>query len=160
MTSPGERTSFWSGLTTAREIAAAAGARTVGTQHVLLAVLRRADPDAVDVLHAAAIDEDTVAATLRGIAGTGCRNRPVPVEWVSVSPRVLALVRAAGRRSAGNTRETGPTDLAVLDALLGGDEPSLAHLVLTGLGAHQRLRFAMRARRARVDDAGGGLVDA
>jgi hypothetical protein len=155
VTSNGERAPFWPGLGTAREIAAAAGVRSVGTQHVLLAILRRGG-DATAALHAGGVDEDAVHGALRGIAGTGCRSGAVHVDWVSVSPRVLALVRVAA--CAGGTGTV--TDLDVLDALLRAEEPSLAHLVLSALGAHRRVRLALPARRTRVDPAGGGLVDA
>ncbi|WP_018331938.1 hypothetical protein [Actinomycetospora chiangmaiensis] len=100
MTVNGERALFWPGLATARELAAEAGARTVGTQHLLLAVLRRAEADAA------------------------------------------------------------AADCQVLDALLAEHEPSLAHLVLTALGAHRRVRLARQTRRTRLDGADGDLVDA
>ncbi|WP_433802723.1 hypothetical protein [Actinomycetospora sp. CA-084318] len=137
-------------MPTARAIAAAAGARSVGTQHVLLAVLRRRAADTAALLDAGGVEEDAVTAALHGIAGTGCRTGAVPVERVPVSPRVLALVRAADRPDAGSG---SVSDLQLLRALLSDDEPSLAQLALSSLGA---LRRVVRA----LDEAGGDLVGA
>lgn len=148
---------FWPGIATARDIAAAAGDRSVGTQHVLRALLRRGDTDAARILGAAGADEASVVAALSGIAGTGCRTGAVPTERVPVSPRVLALVRAA---SCPDTDTGIVSDLQVLHALLRDDEPSLARLVLSALGADRQVLHALHASSARVDDDGGGLVGA
>ena len=129
----------WPGLRTAREIAAATGARTVGTQHLLLALVRRQDGCAA-VLHG--VDESAVRAALRGIVGTGGRTEAVPAERVSVSPRALAVIREAARRHPASSG-TVP-DLHVLGALLDGDEPSLARLALTSLGTLGRTLRAYR----------------
>ncbi len=153
MTSNDRRVPLWPGLRTARDLAAATGDRSVGTQHVLQALLRRADPYVVAVLAAGGVDETAVVAALSGIAGTGCRTGGVSPERVAVSPRVLALVRAADCPDADAV-----SDLQVLDALLVSDEPSLARRVLDVLGAHRRVLQALRAARTQVDDAGGDLV--
>ncbi|HEY2192117.1 MAG TPA: Clp protease N-terminal domain-containing protein [Actinomycetospora sp.] len=130
----------WPGLAAAREHAAAQGARSVGTQHVLLALLRREAVEAAPLLERAGADHAAVTAALQGITGVGARPVPIPIERISLSPRVGALLR----RASGDTRTT-PDDLAVLDQLLDdGGEPSLAHLVLTSLGARRR---ALAARR-------------
>ncbi|MCD2188013.1 hypothetical protein [Actinomycetospora soli] len=157
MTARGSHVPFWPGMPTARAIAADAGAHGVGTQHVLLALLRRRAADAVAVLDAGGVDEGAVAAALGAVAGTGCRTGAVPTERVTVSPRVLALVRAAGRPDGG----TGPvSDLQLLRALLADNEPSLARLLLSSLGALRRIDRALQDATVRVDDTSGGLVDA
>ncbi|NMO93096.1 Clp protease N-terminal domain-containing protein [Actinomycetospora sp. TBRC 11914] len=145
----------WAGLTAAREHAAAQGASSVGTQHVLLALLRREAVESGTVLRGAGADTPAVVAALQGITGVGARPHPVPVERVSVSPRVGALLR---RASAGTD---APTDLGVLGQLLEeGGEPSLAHLVLTSLGARRRALVALRGATAAaaVGHEGGELV--
>ncbi|MDL5159491.1 hypothetical protein [Actinomycetospora termitidis] len=149
------RVPWWPGLSTARDIAAAAGARSVGTQHVLLALVTRAEPDVAPVLRAGAIDRPAVLAALQGITGTGCRRESVRLDAVAVSPRVLALVREAATRGQ---RAGAVPDLDVLDALLAVEEPSLAALVLTALGSRRRVRTALRRHVQRADDGGGDLV--
>jgi ATP-dependent Clp protease ATP-binding subunit ClpA len=149
-------TSWWPGLATARECAAAAGARSVGSQHVLLALLGRDAESVATVLREAAVDRPSVLAALQGITGTGgARAEPVPVEQVSVSPRVGALLRRAAGGVAGEV-----TDLAVLGELLDDrGEPSVVRVVLTSLGARRRaLRAYRRLTGTRVDDVDGDLV--
>ncbi|GLZ51487.1 Clp protease N-terminal domain-containing protein [Actinomycetospora sp. NBRC 106378] len=155
MTAHGLRVPFWPGIATAREIAAAGGDRSVGTQHVLQALLRHGDTDAATILRTAGADEASVVAALAGIAGTGCRTGAVPTERIPVSPRVLALIRTAGHPSAAHGKVS---DLEVLRALLRDDEPSLARLVLSALGAERHLLHALPTDR--VDDGGGDLVGA
>ncbi|MDT7743401.1 MAG: hypothetical protein QOE59_2479 [Actinomycetota bacterium] len=150
------RTSWWPGLATARECAAAAGARSAGSQHVLLALMGRDAEAVATVLREAGVDRPSVLAALQGITGTGrARAEPVPVEQVSVSPRVGALLRRAAGGVAGEV-----DDLAVLGELLDDrGEPSVVRVVLTSLGARRR---ALRAYRSltgtRVDDVDGDLV--
>lgn len=142
-------------MSAARQHAAAAGVRSVGTQHVLLALLRREAVGSRAVLEDAGADTAAVVAALRGITGVGTRPHPVPVEQVSVSPRVGALLRRASGDAAA------PTDLDVLRQILDdGGEPSLAYLVLTSLGARRRVLVALRdgARTAAAGREDGDLV--
>jgi ATP-dependent Clp protease ATP-binding subunit ClpA len=149
--------SWWPALALARAHAAAAGTRTVGTQHVLLALLST-EGEASAVLARAGVDRAGVLAALQGIAGVGARALPVTVERVSVSPRVGALIRRASHGAPGEI-----TDLAVLGELLDdGGEPSLVQLVLTWLGARRRAVQAYRSATvdtpARIGHTDGNLV--
>ncbi len=148
--------SWWPGLTTARECAAAAGARSVGSQHVLLALLGRDTPPVARVLRATGVSRATVLAAVQGITGIGgARLDPVPVEQVSVSPRVGAMLRRAAGDTLGEI-----DDVDVLGELLDDrGEPSLAHNVLSSLGARRRALQAYRSLVvSRVDQADGDLV--
>jgi ATP-dependent Clp protease ATP-binding subunit ClpA len=150
-------TSWWPALAMARVHAAAAGARSVGTQHVLLALLAT-EGEAAAVLGKAGVNRADVLATLQGITGVGARTEPVALERVAVSPRVAALIRRASRGLPGRI-----PDLAVLGELLDdGGEPSLVQLILTSLGAQRRAVHAyLRAgiiAPVRSGDAEGDLV--
>jgi hypothetical protein len=141
----------------ARGNAAAAGAHTVGTQHVLLALLATRG-EAAAVLDRAGVDRGRVLAALQGITGVGARATPVDVERVAMSPRVGALIRRASQGAPGEI-----ADLAVLGELLEeGGEPSLVQLVLTSLGARRRAVNAYRTvapvSPARIGNAEGDLV--
>ncbi|MCD2196293.1 Clp protease N-terminal domain-containing protein [Actinomycetospora endophytica] len=151
---------WWPALVLARASAAAAGTRTVGTQHVLLALLAT-DGDAAAVLRRAGVDRATVQAALQGITGVGARPGVIPVERVSVSPRVGALIRRASQGTLGEI-----SDLAVLGALLDdGGEPSVVQLALTSLGARRRVLNAYGSATAatavaptRIGHSDGDLV--
>jgi ATP-dependent Clp protease ATP-binding subunit ClpA len=147
----------WPGLVAARRHAAAQGARSVGTQHVLLALLRRDAVEAAPLLERAGADHAAVMAALQGITGVGARAVPTPIERVALSPRVGALLR----RATGDT-QAPPDDLAVLAELLDdGGEPSIAHLVLSALGARRRALAELRGSAAATVPAGdedGNLV--
>jgi hypothetical protein len=123
---------------------------------VLLALLRREAVESGAVLRDAGADTPAVVAALRGITGVGSRAEPIPVERVAVSPRVGALLRRAAART------DPPTDLDVLGQILeDGGEPSLAHLVLTSLGARRRALVALRevtTTAAAAGRADGDLV--
>jgi hypothetical protein len=98
-----------------------------------------------------------VTAALQGITGVGARPAPTPIERVALSPRVGALLR----RATGDT-QAPPDDLAVLAQLLDdGGEPSIAHLVLSALGARRRALAELRSGTASPVPAGredGNLV--
>jgi hypothetical protein len=149
--------SWWPALTLARTQAAAAGTRSVGTQHVLLALLATGG-EASDVLARAGVDRRGVLAALQGITGVGARAVPIAVERVSVSPRVGALIRRASHGAPGEI-----ADLDVLGELLDdGGEPSVVQLVLTWLGARRRALNAYRSvvpvSPARIGHTDGDLV--
>jgi ATP-dependent Clp protease ATP-binding subunit ClpA len=146
----------WPGLRAAREDAAAQGARSVGTQHVLLALLAPRAGEAAAVLRAAGVDRAAVLATLRAIEGVGARPEQRPIEQVTVSPRVGAMLQRASHGFSAPIE-----DLAVLGELLSeAGEPSLAHLVLTSLGARRRAQAAYRdAARTVVGGTDAGRTD-
>ena len=129
----------------------------MGSQHVLLALMGRDTAAVATVLREAAVDRRSVLAALAGITGTGrARAEPVPVEQVSVSPRVGALLRRASGGVAGEV-----DDLAVLGELLDDrGEPSVVRVALSSLGARRRALRAYRAlTAARVDDLAGPAGD-
>ncbi len=154
MTAERSWTWWWPGLTSARENAAAQGAGSVGTQHVLLALLA-GDGPAAGALATAGVRRASVLASLQGIAGVGARSQPVALERVSLSPRVGAMIRRASRGQPGQI-----DDAAVLGELLDDrGEPSLALSVLTSLGLRRR---AVQAHSdlspVRIDRPDGDLV--
>jgi ATP-dependent Clp protease ATP-binding subunit ClpA len=124
----------------AREVAAEQGAIAVGTQHLLLALLRLPDSAVTEVLRLGGVDYPAVLATLEAIIGIGYRRVPRPVERLHVSCRARAVLDdAAGRAPAGG----GITDRAVLTALVHGDEFSLARLIVRYLGVRGRVLTAL-----------------
>ena len=145
---------WWPGLTSARENAAAQGAGSVGTQHVLLALIA-GHGEAAAALSTAGIHRAPVIAALQGIAGIGARAQPVALERVSLSPRVGAMIRRASQGAPGEIE-----DAAVLGELLDErDEPSLAGLALTSLGLRRRAMHAYRSLApTRIGPGDGDLV--
>lgn len=127
----------WPGLSEARRQAAERGATSIGTQHVLFAVLAGNDDDALAALHAGGVEPGSAADALQTIAGIGSWHEAVDVDTVPVSDRVVHVLEAAAQDRADVRREVRDRD--VLRALLSNDDPAVGHLVVRIVSAPERV---------------------
>jgi ATP-dependent Clp protease ATP-binding subunit ClpA len=133
----------WAGLVEARDEAARTGHRSVGTQHLLLALLATDGPVAA-ALHSAGIETTSVATTLAGIRGGSSwptATDPVDLEVGLRAAEVLRL--AAGHVAAEVMPRVEVSDEQVLRALLAVDDPAIARLVLSYHGARRKVVAAL-----------------
>ena len=120
----------WSGLPEARREAGARGDHSVGSQHLLLALLGRSEGEAQRVLRRAGVSRAQFEAALRGFQGQAGPPTQVDPDDVDVSERARVLIdRAVHLEPSGEA-----TDEALLAALLDDDDPGVAKAVLNYLG--------------------------
>lgn len=111
------------------EEAAQRGSLSVGTQHVLLALLASPDDHTRTALRAGGVDASLAVAALRSIVGIGNDPEPTSPTSVSSSPRVARILERAidlGDRATGQPVQ----DDDVLRALLTSDDPAVGQLIV------------------------------
>jgi len=106
----------------------------VGTEHLLLGLLREGEGVAVQVLRALGVDLDKARAEVERLIGTGGGGRPQgPVEGVVLTPRAKKVVMEIAPREAQNLGHNYVGTEHLLLALLREGE-GLAAKALEGLG--------------------------
>ena len=138
-------------LTLAQEEAERSHHSYIGTEHLLVALLRQGDGDAVEVLRDLEIDLLTVRRTIESVLG---RNERILIQQIIPTSRVKAVIEIAfeeARRAGHESVDTGH----LLMALVMEGEGIAAH-VLEDLGATAEKVIAALERRWGVGPTGRG----
>jgi ATP-dependent Clp protease ATP-binding subunit ClpA len=145
----------WSGLPLAREAAAAHGSTSVGTHHLLLALLSGPHGPAREALHGVGIDRIDVEAAVTAVRGIGPWPVAVTPATLPLSERVEVLLGRAAALRARAPGDGGVRDEDVLVALLESRDRATAQIVLSYLGVDRRTaRDLVRRLGAPPEDAG------
>jgi hypothetical protein len=138
----------WAGLTRARDEAAWTGHRSVGTQHLLQAMLTP-DGSVTSALSSAGLERTSVAMTLAGIRGGSSWPTATDPAELEVGLRAAVVLRlAAGDVADQDMAGVEVSDEQVLRALLAADDPALARLVMSYHGARRKVLAALDERAA------------
>ena len=149
------RPDSWSGLPLAREAAAAHGSSSVGTQHLLLALLARPQGTAQRVLRSAGITREGVEEAVASLRGAGPWPAAFPADRVTMSDRVEVLLGRAAEVRSETPGDGQVRDEDVLVALLDSRDRATAQIVLGYLGVNRRLTKRLLRQLVGPADAPG-----
>jgi hypothetical protein len=138
-------------LTLAQEEAERSHHSYIGTEHLLVALLRQADGDAADVLRELEIDLVTVRQTIASVLG---RNERILIQQIIPTSRVKAVIEIAFEEAWRVGHESVDTGHLLMALVMEGE--GIAAHVLEDLGATAEKVIAALERRWAVGPTGRG----
>jgi ATP-dependent Clp protease ATP-binding subunit ClpC len=150
-------------LVSAREQAGRLGSQTIGTEHLLLAILAEGDGAAWDVLGAAGVTADRVRSELSEIAGTRSQS---PGGHIPFTPRALRIIEMSLKQSEQFGSASIQPEHMLLALLI--ERQGLGTRLIVRLGGDpdrvraqvvDRIHRRSRARQLKYEDLGTPLEE-